>query len=616
MRSSLSLASPSEKNRPALPAEKTLLRKPRSSDQKSFEHTVKRSIVGPTRTRGYVLRAFPSVSQAHRINQFIGQDRYLYNWLLDTQNAAFKKGISLHTKDGKALLNRLITEKLAEAKLGASRVLTHPGDPSQWGEHWLHGCPRTLITQKYKDLTESWKQYFKHTAGRPKFQKYSSKDSFRFQIDPRQYVSEISVHFGKEGLSETDPKDIWVKIPNVGSVRVELHEPIHGKIILVTVRRRPAKRFSAELFSGKPSSETSLEPANTIKKSQKDQQVWHGYEIVLTAKDIPVELDRPKNWAKRADWEQDSIQNQGPGLLGSGLGEHDPAGVIALDMSVSERAITSNGDSLGRRDKDPYTKARYDRRMARIKRDQRVIARKRRVSQKAAGFDPKESLPKRNTWTDEQKAAMRPSARQQVVANRVAHEQGLAKKAKRHDADVFTTYLVLAFHTIVVEGLTLKGMARGLNKGFRRGFNEAAMGEVLRILTYKCELYGRTLVVCDKWFPSSKKCYKCGYLNKELTLSDRVWTCTGCKTVHDRDDNATQNLKQEGCAAVGISLNAIGQQIPDTEQTAGELPVAGRRGLELWIGCNTGPCSTLADEASIISKPTKTTRRGLNRLLG
>jgi IS605 OrfB family transposase len=302
-------------------------------------------------------------------------------------------------------------------------------------------------------------------------------------------------------------------------------------------------------------------------------------------------------------------------LLGSGLGEHDPAGVVALDMSVAERAITSNGDSLGRRDKDPYTKARYDRRMARIKRDQRVIARKRRVSQKSAAFDLKESLPKRNTWTAEQKVAMRPSARQQVVANRVAHEQGRAKKAKRYDSDAFTTYLVLKYHTIVVEGLTLKGMARGLNKGFRRGFNEAAMGEILRMLTYKCELYGRTLVVCDKWFPSSKKCHKCGWLNKELTLSDRVWTCTGCQTVHQRDPNATQNLKQEGCAAVGINLNAIGQQIPQ-EQTAGELPVAGRRGLELWIGCNTGPCSTLADEASMIPKPTKTTRRGLNRLLG
>jgi putative transposase len=211
---------------------------------------------------------------------------------------------------------------------------------------------------------------------------------------------------------------------------------------------------------------------------------------------------------------------------------------------------------------------------------------------------------------------MRPSARQQVVMNRVAREQGRAKKSKRHDADVFTTYLVLAFHTIVVEGLTLKGMARGLNKGFRRGFNEAAMGEILRMLTYKCEMYGRTLVVCDKWFPSSKKCHKCGCLNKELTLSDRIWTCTECKTVHDRDDNATQNLKQEGCAAVGITLNASGQQNPDTEQTASESRAAGRRGLEIWIGCCTGPRSTLADEASMISKPTKTTRCGFRRLLG
>jgi hypothetical protein len=290
MESSLSSASLSEKSRPALPAEKILVRKPRSSDQKSFEHTVKRSIVGPTRTRGYVLRAFPSVSQAHRINQLIGQGRYMYNWLLATQKKSYEDVFSLHTKDGKALLNRLITEKLAEAKIGASRVLTHPGDPSQWGEHWLHGCPRTLITQKYKDLTESWKQYSKHTAGRPKFQKYSSKDSFRFQIDPRQYASEVSVHFSEEGLKQTNPSDIWVKIPNVGRVRVELHEPIHGKVILVTVKRRPAKRFSVKQYN----STTEQEPVSEQDLSS-IKDIWHGYEIVLTAKDIPVELDRPKN---------------------------------------------------------------------------------------------------------------------------------------------------------------------------------------------------------------------------------------------------------------------------------------------------------------------------------
>jgi hypothetical protein len=216
-------------------------------------------------------------------------------------------------------------------------------------------------------------------------------------------------------LDKTNPSDIWVKIPNVGRVRVELHEPIHGNVILVTVRRRPAKRFSSKHCS----STTEQEPA-TEQNLSPIKDIWHGYEIVLTSKNIPVEIDRPKNWAKRTDWERDSLANKGPGFLGSGLGERDPAGVIAFDMSVPERAITSNGDWLGRRDKDPYTKARYDRRMARIKRDQRAITRSRKVSQKAAGFDPQKSLPKRNTWTAEQKEAMKRKQCGRVPGNRLS----------------------------------------------------------------------------------------------------------------------------------------------------------------------------------------------------
>ena len=179
----------------------------------------------------------------------------------------------------------------------------------------MQRCPAT-------HLTRSWKRSFEHTGGKPKFQRRSSKDSFRIQIDPRKYAGSLSVHFDTEGLNggscTTDPSEIWVKIPNVGRVRVELHEPIYGKVILVTVRRRPAKRLSKKLLDC-----PDQEPA-----------FWTGYEIVLTVKDVPVTWDRPKNWAKRVDWERDSLKNQGPGLLGAGLGEQDPAGVIALDMSV------------------------------------------------------------------------------------------------------------------------------------------------------------------------------------------------------------------------------------------------------------------------------------------
>jgi hypothetical protein len=86
----------------------------------------------------------------------------------------------------------------------------------------------------------------------------------------------------------------------------------------------------------------------------------------------------------------------------------------------------------------------------------------------------------------------------------------------------------------------------------------------------------------------------------------------------ERDPNATYNLWQEGCSAVGIPLN--GQLIPDGFHVplAGELPVVGRRGLGPWIGfteTSADPETTSADEASrgrhglIISTKKPSTRR-------
>ena len=47
----------------------------------------------------------------------------------------------------------------------------------------------------------------------------------------------------------------------------------------------------------------------------------------------------------------------------------------------------------------------------------------------------------------------------------------------------------------------------------------------------------------DRWFPSSKTCSACGFIKKDLKLIDREWTCPNCKTHHDRDLNASINLR-------------------------------------------------------------------------
>ena len=66
------------------------------------------------------------------------------------------------------------------------------------------------------------------------------------------------------------------------------------------------------------------------------------------------------------------------------------------------------------------------------------------------------------------------------------------------------------------------------------------------MLEYKANWNDKVIVKIDRFFPSSKTCNVCNYINQDLTLKDREWTCKSCNTVHDRDFNASINIKKQG----------------------------------------------------------------------
>jgi putative transposase len=104
---------------------------------------------------------------------------------------------------------------------------------------------------------------------------------------------------------------------------------------------------------------------------------------------------------------------------------------------------------------------------------------------------------------------------------------------------------------IVVEDLAVKNMVR--NRRLARAISDCGWGEFRRQLEYKCERYGRRLIVVDRWYPSSKTCSACGHLLAELSLRTRHWTCPSCRTRHDRDINAAKNILAAGLAVARSS---------------------------------------------------------------
>jgi putative transposase len=97
---------------------------------------------------------------------------------------------------------------------------------------------------------------------------------------------------------------------------------------------------------------------------------------------------------------------------------------------------------------------------------------------------------------------------------------------------------------ICVEDLNVKGMLR--NHCLAEAIQEMNFGEFRRMLEYKAKWYGRKLVFVGRYYPSSKTCHHCGYVNKGLTLGDRQWVCSECGEVVDRDYNAALNILDEG----------------------------------------------------------------------
>jgi len=109
---------------------------------------------------------------------------------------------------------------------------------------------------------------------------------------------------------------------------------------------------------------------------------------------------------------------------------------------------------------------------------------------------------------------------------------------------------------IVCEDLNVKGMIK--NHKLSKHIADASWGNFVTLLQYKCDWYGKELVKVNRFYPSSKTCGDCGWINQELKLSDREWTCNSCGVVHDRDINASRNILKEG-------LKIFGQGLPNTK---------------------------------------------------
>lgn len=97
---------------------------------------------------------------------------------------------------------------------------------------------------------------------------------------------------------------------------------------------------------------------------------------------------------------------------------------------------------------------------------------------------------------------------------------------------------------VCLEDLNVKGMVR--NRHLAKSIADAGWSEFTRQLEYKGRWYGSRVVRIGRFYPSTKACSVCGFVNQALALKDRTWTCSSCGTIHDRDVNAAKVVKKVG----------------------------------------------------------------------
>ena len=195
---------------------------------------------------------------------------------------------------------------------------------------------------------------------------------------------------------------------------------------------------------------------------------------------------------------------------------------IGIDLGVKDTVVLSDGRKL-----NPDKQAQK-------KNEERIKRRQRELSRKQKGSKNRE------------KAKLKLSRAYARHTN-----------TKRDWLHKTTTYLVDTYDILCIEDLNISDMSRkvsGKGKAAKTGLNREILSnnlsEFRSILEYKSDWYGRECVAIDRFYPSSKRCSECGYINQELTLNDRRWVCSNCGAHHDRDINAAKNIKAAGLAVL------------------------------------------------------------------
>ena len=193
---------------------------------------------------------------------------------------------------------------------------------------------------------------------------------------------------------------------------------------------------------------------------------------------------------------------------------------VGIDLGVKDLSICSDGNKYQNINKTQRVK-KLEKRKRRL---QRSISRRYEKNKKGGSYCKTSNIIKR------EKELLKLNHRLTNIRQNYLHQT--------------TTEIVKTKPSyIVLEDLNVKGMMK--NRHLSKAVQQQGFYEFRRQIEYKSAWNNISVIIADRFFPSSKLCSCCGNIKKDLKLSDRIYKCE-CGNVIDRDYQAALNLKRYG----------------------------------------------------------------------
>ncbi|AUI88964.1 transposase (plasmid) [Vibrio azureus] len=186
--------------------------------------------------------------------------------------------------------------------------------------------------------------------------------------------------------------------------------------------------------------------------------------------------------------------------------------MVGIDVGLNHLFITDSGEKVD----NPRHFKRYEKKLAYL---QRQLSKKQRGSKN-----------------------------RDKMRHKVARLHAKIADSRLDNLHKLSRKLINENQVVCVESLQVKNMLR--NPKLAKHIADVSWGEFVRQLEYKTEWANRTIAKIDRFFPSSKRCSCCGFVNEAMPLNVRDWVCPSCETHHDRDINAAKNIKTAGLAGL------------------------------------------------------------------